>query len=250
MTLGLSGKYAFVPVEVFSDRALNLIDLRVLGALYSFRTGHANKVWPGRNAIGERCGYTPTTISRAVTNLVARGWIEVKQARGPNTYILKLPETVPEPETVSDSETVSKAKTVTKSGINSAQIGRPTVSDPATPDLINELNNELTLMHAGCSQGRFDEFWSEYPVKKNKKRSRCIWESRKFDIKADLIISDVKNRKLKDADWLKDGGKYIPHASTYLNGERWEDEFTRQQERISSNGLIQSPPTFQDGECY
>lgn len=26
------------------------------------------------------------------------------------------------------------------------------------------------------------------------------------------------------ADWTKDGGQYIPHAATWLNGKRWEDE--------------------------
>ena len=25
-------------------------------------------------------------------------------------------------------------------------------------------------------------------------------------------------------DWTKDGGQFIPHASTWLNGKRWEDE--------------------------
>ncbi|MNY63023.1 hypothetical protein D3C86_1999290 [compost metagenome] len=25
-------------------------------------------------------------------------------------------------------------------------------------------------------------------------------------------------------DWLKDGGKYVPMPTTWLNGRRWEDE--------------------------
>ncbi|MCE1033159.1 Pyocin large subunit-like protein, partial [Pseudomonas asiatica] len=25
-------------------------------------------------------------------------------------------------------------------------------------------------------------------------------------------------------DWTKDGGQFIPHAATWLNGKRWEDE--------------------------
>ena len=31
-------------------------------------------------------------------------------------------------------------------------------------------------------------------------------------------------RALASADWQKDGGRYIPMASTWLNGRRWEDE--------------------------
>ena len=25
-------------------------------------------------------------------------------------------------------------------------------------------------------------------------------------------------------EWAEDGGRYIPHPATWLNGERWEDE--------------------------
>jgi DNA replication protein DnaC len=25
-------------------------------------------------------------------------------------------------------------------------------------------------------------------------------------------------------EWLKDGGQFIPHPATWLNGRRWEDE--------------------------
>ena len=25
-------------------------------------------------------------------------------------------------------------------------------------------------------------------------------------------------------DWLKDNGQFIPHAATWLNGKRWNDE--------------------------
>ena len=28
----------------------------------------------------------------------------------------------------------------------------------------------------------------------------------------------------KSHDWTKDGGQFIPHAATWLNGKRWEDE--------------------------
>ncbi|RNF93802.1 hypothetical protein EFK07_03350 [Pseudomonas putida] len=28
----------------------------------------------------------------------------------------------------------------------------------------------------------------------------------------------------KSHDWTKDSGQFIPHAATWLNGKRWEDE--------------------------
>lgn len=68
----------------------------------------------------------------------------------------------------------------------------------------------------------FDEFWKVYPVKKNKKRTKQIWEKKKYDEIAPLILSDIEKRKKIDHQWQN--VQYIPHASTYLNGELWQDE--------------------------
>lgn len=69
---------------------------------------------------------------------------------------------------------------------------------------------------------RFDEFWDVYPRKENKKKAAKLWERKGFDSKADLIINDVKTRKVRHEPWQDK--QFIPHATTYLNGERWEDE--------------------------
>jgi len=51
-------------------------------ALYSFRDPKSTRpVWPGREAISERCGYHPNVISRTTTSLEAKGWIR-KTRRG------------------------------------------------------------------------------------------------------------------------------------------------------------------------
>jgi hypothetical protein len=73
---------------------------------------------------------------------------------------------------------------------------------------------------------RFDEFYQEYPKKKSKAEALKSWQKNKLDGKADMIINDVKERRSKDYDWLKEGGQFIPHPSTYLNQKRWEDEIT------------------------
>ncbi len=79
---------------------------------------------------------------------------------------------------------------------------------------------------ANDAQERFDDFWLEYPRKKDKAKAKAKWKSKKLDGKAEMILEDVRNRKINDHDWLKGGGEFIPYPSTYLNGERWEDEIT------------------------
>jgi hypothetical protein len=75
---------------------------------------------------------------------------------------------------------------------------------------------------------RFNDFWKIYPRKENKKKAYSIWERMRLDAKADSIINDVILRIEKHEPW-KDK-QYIPHATTYLNGERWEDEIREGQD--------------------
>jgi DNA-binding PadR family transcriptional regulator len=69
--------------------------------------------------------------------------------------------------------------------------------------------------------GQFDEFWSVYPVKQKKKEAKIMWQKHNLDSIATKIIGDVTNRVAKDKNWSEG---YIPHPTTYLNNERWEDE--------------------------
>lgn len=63
----------------------------------------------------------------------------------------------------------------------------------------------------------FLAFWGQYPNKTSKAAAAKAW--RKLKPSATLtatILQDVAGR-----DWKP---PFIPHASTYLNGRRWEDE--------------------------
>ena len=71
----------------------------------------------------------------------------------------------------------------------------------------------------------FERFWIAWPDKRNKKKARDVFIRKKFSITdVDELIADVELRKRSDKRWL---GGFIPHCSTYLNGERWEDEYGR-----------------------
>lgn len=65
----------------------------------------------------------------------------------------------------------------------------------------------------------FDQFWRLYPVKKGKQAAQRAWKNKKTG--ADFILKDIQTRVRNDRQWIEG---FIPHASTYLNGCRWEDE--------------------------
>lgn len=98
-------------MQAFQDHRLGLIDLRVLGAVWSFGSNPGDAVWPSRDAIGLRCGYSASRISNAISRLVDFGWLERTQvSRGPNQYVLLIP-TVPSSGTVPESATVPSSGT-------------------------------------------------------------------------------------------------------------------------------------------
>lgn len=71
----------------------------------------------------------------------------------------------------------------------------------------------------------FDEFWSAYPRKEGKQTARKAWGKINPDLQ--VVLSALAWQK-KTQEWTKDGGAFVPHASSYLNGARWEDERTEQ----------------------
>ncbi|MBI5922033.1 MAG: helix-turn-helix domain-containing protein [Betaproteobacteria bacterium] len=95
--------FSYMPIEVFLDKRITLEQLRVLGALFSFRGKDSNTVFPSRKAIAKRCGMHQSNISTATTALERLGWL-TKIGKGGFSKATRYTITVP--ETVADSATV------------------------------------------------------------------------------------------------------------------------------------------------
>ncbi len=70
----------------------------------------------------------------------------------------------------------------------------------------------------------FLEFWSFYPNKTGKGKAWDIWK--RLTPNKNLInkmIATLEWQKSSE-QWKRDGGKFIPHPTTWLNQRRWEDE--------------------------
>lgn len=72
----------------------------------------------------------------------------------------------------------------------------------------------------------FEVFWKAFPRKVDKLRAKKSWLklSPSEELRA-TILSRLELWK-KSEQWLKEDGQFIPHASTWLNGKRWEDELS------------------------
>lgn len=69
--------------------------------------------------------------------------------------------------------------------------------------------------------GAFDDFWTRYPRKVGKGQARKAY-AKALKVARHADIMHGLSQQL-DAMSAKEK-QFIPHASTWLNGERWEDE--------------------------
>lgn len=123
-------------------------------------------------------------------------------------------------------------------------LGYPTL---VSTDVKKELKERKPAMSGqpDGSEQTFDQFWQPYPNKVAKAAALKAWKKIKPD--ASLlarILSALATAKESDS-WKKDGGRFVPHPATWLNGKRWEDESPAQagkEEVLDRNA--KAPPSW------
>lgn len=69
----------------------------------------------------------------------------------------------------------------------------------------------------------FREFWTAYPRKEAIANAESAWVKNECAPLLPQILVSIRARKICP-EWLKDGGRFIPHPATWLNRRGWEDE--------------------------
>ena len=93
----------------------------------------------------------------------------------------------------------------------------------------------------------FETFWAAWPKKKGKAEARKAWDKVPEDVHM-AALAAVNAQKAGDTQF----NRYTPHASTWLNQQRWEDEVDSTPPREASNR--HGPPdhrsfSYHDGHC-
>ena len=93
-------------------------------------------------------------------------------------------------------------------------------------DIENIYNNTYVQKSSDLNsiEEDFARFWSAYPKKQGKKDAFKAFKKASLKVDVDIMINALTMCKVS-SQWKKENGKYIPMASTWLNGERWNDEF-------------------------
>ncbi len=74
---------------------------------------------------------------------------------------------------------------------------------------------------------QFELFWTAYPRKTAKAAAVKAWAKIKLTPELMASIMVGLNAAKGSDGWVRDGGRFIPHPATWLNGKRWEDEYEK-----------------------
>jgi hypothetical protein len=86
------------------------------------------------------------------------------------------------------------------------------------------VNHTITLV-----EQQFESFWRLYPRKAGRKTAKKAWNKLKPDEVLFSTIISALNNAVQYWNFQGVSLKHIPHPSTWLNEERWEDEFSSEQ---------------------
>jgi len=161
-----------------------------------------DQAWPSQQKIADITCLSLASIKRALRNLEEKGLIGREHRIRDNG------------SRTTDLITLRLGVTVTP-GMVSERHPPPVTVTPPEPTL--EPNKIKTLL---AKPDGFAEFWSMYPKKVGKGAARKAYATAIKKHPPDEILTDLK-RLLPTLTAKAD---FIPHASTWLNGERWDDE--------------------------
>ena len=91
---------------------------------------------------------------------------------------------------------------------------------------LNKNNNKKQKTITKNNNDHFERFWTEYPRKVSKANALKAFNKINPDEDLLTVMIDALKRQRVSPQWTKDGGQFIPHPATWLNGRRWEDEIT------------------------
>lgn len=132
-------------------------------------------------------------------------------------------------------------------GIRSGEIrrkqvkGGSTVVEPEANSSSSPLNSYRERKGLRCKvelnghEPSFEKFWTAYPKHEAEKLCRQWWAKHTpDDVLLGVMLAKIEQAK-QTQKWNDQGGKYIPMPLTWLNGERWKDEYivsVKRKERL------------------
>lgn len=121
---------------------------------------------------------------------------------------------------------VSSMDTQVRQVKSSLDLSKENISDCGNASVHSSFIGDSVQAKSTLLTERFEQFWKAYPRKVGKGAALKVWV--KLKPSEELLVRMLKavEQQKRTAQWQRDSGQFIPHPSTWLNQERWEDEVT------------------------
>lgn len=249
MTADIPRKFqgVWIPAERWLDRTLSPNEKVMLGEISSLETGPRG-CYATNAHFAEFFDLSISRVSEIISGLVDKGHLRVELIREGKRVVerrLRLVDPFGFPNTPSGNAANPFGKD-----------GEPPSEN--TQGNNTHSNNTKSIKNTPASGAKkvpsdegFEQFWKLYPKKKARKDAVKAWAKLKPDNELRQAMITALGSHCVSEDWAKDGGRYIPNASTWINGERWTDELVPASAAKASafNNLPNhTPDMYQGGE--
>lgn len=207
----MSDYYIVVPAQVRTDNNLSLLARLLYGDIAALASD-SGECWASNTFFANEYQKDRSRIIAAIKELISAGYVRTEYRKPGNNGRVLIP---------CCENTTTSSKNATGSSENATdplQKHNRTRRENATHNTKKNNKKEYTC---ACA---FAQFWEAYPKKRDKARAQKAFDKLNPDqALLDRILAALA-WQTKSAEWTRDEGRYIPLASSYLNGQRWEDE--------------------------
>lgn len=194
-----------------------------------------NICFPSTDRLALWAGVVERTVRREILHLMKLGLVRkegrdyalnVGAALPDSGPIVRNPDShAPEPRTNTPAARTNTPEIRTNTPAHNDEPPRTPIEPPTRARAPH-----LALVHPppqppllGAASGEpdgFPAFWDAYPKKVGKGAARKAYAKALQRASPEIILAGVKA-----AAWdTRDEGRFIPHAATWLNGDRWDDQ--------------------------
>lgn len=198
------------------------------------RADDSGKSWPSREMLCQQTGLSPASVSQHVQALIGAGLL-VQQRRRQRAAEYTLDERAlivagqQQPvAVVSESEPEMYSSKTSTSKTSTSYMSTSCNQDVQELDIPKE-NPHRTLNKRSSKRARttgnedFDAFWAAYPRKVDKQDALRAYAKALAVVDAATLLAAAKAHAAYYAKAGRDA-ENIPHAATWLNKRRWDDE--------------------------
>lgn len=196
--------------------------------------------WPSIPTIAKRVCASERAVQNAIKWLEAAKVVTANRSNGRHTSYSVTPAAYSPPQeihprTKCTGEGDARAQEIHHTPAGNAGVPPQEMHQP--PHQVPSNRKEPSTEPSGNRQGApakkpkaekqiagFEAMWAAYPRKEGKADAEKAFRKLAPDAAQLAEILAAIERQKASPQWREEGGKFVPHCSTWLNGRRWEDQ--------------------------